>query len=94
VTLKVVPKAACDPENCSEAGHEYTGENRPMRAKESCKRNLMRLSEQSLELSQNRKKTEKSEAKLKYFHTDPSWREDVQMYKYTLLGPYFEISLS
>jgi hypothetical protein len=48
VTVKVVPKAAFDPEKCADAGCECTlhGENRPMREKD-WNRNLMRLSEQS-----------------------------------------------
>jgi hypothetical protein len=75
VTLKVVPKAACDSENCSEAGHKCTGENRPMRAKESWNRNSKQLSEHSLELSQNRKKAEKYEAKLNFFSSYRSFME-------------------
>jgi hypothetical protein len=52
VTLKgVVPKAACDSQKIVlKPGHECTGENQPVRAKESLNKNLMRLSEQSLEL--------------------------------------------
>jgi hypothetical protein len=50
VTKKIVPKAACDTENCSESRPcIYAGENRPIRAKESRNRNLMRLSEFILE---------------------------------------------
>jgi hypothetical protein len=45
VSLKVVPKAACDPENFSESRPKE-----PMREKENRNRNLKRLSEQSLEL--------------------------------------------
>ncbi len=48
---KIVPKAACDSENCSESRPRmYTGEIQPMRVTESRNRNLMRLTEQSLEL--------------------------------------------
>jgi hypothetical protein len=51
VILKIVLKA----------GHEctlYTGENEPMREKESRNRNLLRLSEQSLKLVFSKKQTE------------------------------------
>jgi hypothetical protein len=38
--IKIVPKAAGDPENCYEAdGDMYTGENRPVQAQESRNRN-------------------------------------------------------
>ncbi len=51
MTLKVVPKASCDPENWAESPQGmYIGENRPMREKDSLNRNLMWLSEQTLEL--------------------------------------------
>ncbi len=44
--LKVVPKAICDPGNCSESRlWTHTAENRPMRVKESRNRDLMRNSE-------------------------------------------------
>jgi hypothetical protein len=49
--IKVVPKAACDPENCSESLlWMYIKENQPMREKESRYRNFVRLSEQFSEL--------------------------------------------
>ncbi len=51
MTLKDFPKAVCDPENRSESKPWiYTGENRKMREKESRKRNLIQLLEQSIEL--------------------------------------------
>jgi hypothetical protein len=44
-------KAACDPENCFESRlWKYTGENRPMRTKESQNRNFMRLTEKLLKV--------------------------------------------
>jgi hypothetical protein len=44
-------KVACDSENCSESRLcMFTRKNWPMRAKESQNRNLIRLSEQLLEL--------------------------------------------
>ncbi len=50
-SIKVVPKGACDTENCSESWPWlYTGENRPIRAKESWNRNFILLTEQFLEL--------------------------------------------
>jgi hypothetical protein len=50
VPLKVVPKPACDSEIVPKAGYVCALKNWPMRAKESLNRNLMRLSEQLLEL--------------------------------------------
>ncbi len=44
--VKVVPKAGCDPTFFSERRPwMYSGENQPMRAKETRNRNMMRLSE-------------------------------------------------
>jgi hypothetical protein len=49
VTLKIVPKAAFEGENCSESRPLiYTGENLQRTAKERRHRNLMRVSEQFL----------------------------------------------
>jgi hypothetical protein len=51
VTLKVVRKAACDSENCSESWPwMYTRDIHPMRVKESRNINLLQLAKQSLEL--------------------------------------------
>jgi hypothetical protein len=48
--FKVVPKPACDSENCSESRlGMYTRKNLPIRAKQSLNRNLMRISDQLLE---------------------------------------------
>ncbi len=59
--LKVVPKPACDFENCSESRRwMYTRKNWPMRAKESLNRNLMRPSEQLLELVFSKKQAKTS----------------------------------
>jgi hypothetical protein len=47
VSLKVVPKAACDAENrFRKPAMNVHGKNQPKRAKESRKRNLMPISEQ------------------------------------------------
>jgi hypothetical protein len=51
VTLKVVPKTACDPENCLKADHvQYMREINQGEQRKPVTENFMRLSEQFLEL--------------------------------------------
>jgi ribosomal protein L32 len=81
MSIKVVPKATCDPENCSESRlWIYTGQNRQIGAKESPSRNLMRLSEQLLTLASVSQEAEKLNIYF-FFNNEAKIKNHLCMYR-------------